>query len=125
MTDRLVRPTAWVGAPWMRGGRDPVRGLDCWGLVLLCLPGVPDYAGDATARAELARATVEGWADPRWRPLAAPRDLCLVMLDRTHAGVWWRGHAVHATETDGVRADPARDLARLGFPSPTFLEWVP
>jgi len=125
MTDeRDLDPSRWQGVPWLRGGRDPRVGLDCWGLVLLCLPGVPDYAGDAVERAALARATAAGWEDPRWRPLAEPRDLCLAMLDRTHAGVVWRGHVVHATEC-GVRIDPLRDLPGIGYRAARFLEWRP
>ncbi|MDF2232168.1 hypothetical protein P2H44_06340 [Albimonas sp. CAU 1670] len=121
----VMDPAALVGAPWLRGGRDPLGGIDCWGVVLLCIPGVPDYAGDAQARMELAVAFAKGWRDERWRRLAAPRDRCLVMLEPTHAGVFWRGYVVHATRADGVRADPASELSACGFPSPTFMEWRP
>ena len=119
-----MRPTSLVGAPYMHLGRDPVRGIDCWGVVLLCKSGVPDYAFDPAARAAFARSVLEAWRDARWVELEEPADRCLVMLDRSHAGVWWRGRVVHATREDGVRSDPAGDLPLLGYRAPRFGEWI-
>ena len=120
-----ISPAPYVGTPWRRLGRDPKVALDCWGLVMLCLPGVPDYASGSLTLIALVRATAAGWEDPRWRALSGPSHGCLVMLDRTHAGVLWQGRVFNAIEPDGVRADPLEDLPTLGFRRPTFAAWEP
>lgn len=123
-----MTPDELIGVPWRSGGRDPATGLDCWGVVRACVPVVPDYATSPDDTLAVARAWIEGRRDTRWRELLEPRDGCIVSMGprgrATHAGVWWKGRIVHATREQGVRADPAGEMAMLGYPELQFAEWV-
>jgi len=123
-----MTPDTLVGVPWRSGGRDPAAGLDCWGVVMACCPGVPDYGASPDDAMALARAFLTGSADPRWRALREPLDGCVVAMGpagrSTHVGIWWRGYVVHATREQGVRADPARELPALGYSETRFHEWA-
>lgn len=118
-----MMPLELVGVPWRAGGRD-CGGVDCWGVVRLCVPNAPDYAASPDDARALVAAFAGGFRDERWRPLAAPRDGCVVSLGLRHVGVWWRGYVIHATREAGVRADPAEDMPGLGYVPVRCWEWA-
>lgn len=125
-----MTPDDLIGVPWAPGGRDPASGLDCWGVVRACLPGIPDWDISPSDALAVARAFRASRADPQWAAVSEPSDLCVVTLGfpapapHSHAGVWWRGGVVHATP-QGVRRDLPSDLAYSGFPCLRFYRWTP
>jgi len=85
----------YQGVPYKTDGRDPAEGLDCFGLVSLLIPGVPEYE-DLT---EEVRAN--------WKAVDKPEPVDVVVMirpDRTrHIGVYLEsGLVVHASEKHGV-----------------------
>lgn len=91
-----------VGTPYQWGGRDPASGLDCWGLVRLLHPGLPDYAAtdstDASAQMDSERA--------RYRRVESPQVGDVLLFGRgrpRHVGVLvLPGRVLHAAKTVGV-----------------------
>lgn len=75
------RALALVGAPFLLGGRDPARGIDCIGLAALALGGAPDLPAGYRLRGG-SGARWHGWFERHGfeRVLAAarPGDLVLV-----------------------------------------------
>lgn len=101
-----VQLTQLVGVPFLSGGRDRARGLDCWGLVLeasraLFGRDLPDYPGYSDARQVCDVAPLfEARAD--WEPIkdgAEPVGSIIVLRiagHATHAGlVVKRGYMLH------------------------------
>jgi len=97
----------FIGVPFISHGREPARGLDCWGLVLAAsreLFGreLPDYAGYCDARqvADVAPlfAARADWCE-RASGLEKPGDVVVLRIigHATHAGLVVRpGVMLHA-----------------------------
>lgn len=136
---------AWVGTPYVVGGRDRT-GADCWGLALAyyraCL-GVelPDWRladgaapGDdmdgflARAAAAIANAERETDRDATAVRLEQPEDHAVIVCHRlrgaSHVGVVVPGGRVlHTTERLGAVCEPLAAFAR-NFPRFTCWRWI-
>lgn len=58
--DYVLEAAKYTGTPWLKGGRDPKVGLDCYGGVMLLARELfgkilPDFAYDLSTREEEAR----------------------------------------------------------------------
>ena len=100
-----------IGIPFVDGGRDAKKGLDCWGLVKEAFRRqgyeVPDYNISAAEAADIA-GTMKKQEDD-WIHLDGPRVGCLVLLRLTpglwanHVGIYiGDGRFLHAYLPTGV-----------------------
>lgn len=106
-----------IGIPFVDGGRDPKKGLDCWGLVKEAFRRqgyeVPDYNISAAEAADIA-GTMKKQEDD-WIHLDEPHVGCLVLLRLTpglwanHVGIYiGDGRFLHAYLPTGVCIDRLR-----------------
>ncbi len=104
-----------VGRRFVNGGRDMVKGLDCWGLVMEVFKRygitIPDFTVDAFAYQAIDALVGESAESRIWEEVYRPtdRDAPLVVLMRmhpglvTHAGVFLGdNHIIHTMEATGV-----------------------
>lgn len=106
-----------IGIPFADGGRDPKKGLDCWGLVKEAFRrqgyAVQDYNISAAKAANIAWTMKKQEND--WIHLNEPRVGCLVLLRLTprlwanHVGIYiGDGKFLHAYLPTGVCIDRLR-----------------
>lgn len=106
-----------IGIPFVDGGRDAKKGLDCWGLVKEAFRRqgyeVPDYNISAAEAADIA-GTMKKQEDD-WIHLDGPHVGCLVLLRLTpglwanHVGIYiGDGRFLHAYLPTGVCIDRLR-----------------
>jgi hypothetical protein len=129
LADNLVNRL--VGLPWLKGGRDPVNGFDCWGffkwfyehhLGVTLSYDYPFQPGD-TRNIVLAfkEATSEKGG---WVKLDKPDDYCAVALSKNkkihHVGVWFNNGCLHATTGLGVVHNTLQQLKRNGYTKVEF-----
>ena len=106
-----------IGIPFVDGGRDAKKGLDCWGLVKEAFRRqgyeVPDYNISAAEAADIAGAMKKQEDD--WIHLDEPQVGCLVLLRLTpglwanHVGIYiGDGRFLHAYLPTGVCIDRLR-----------------
>ena len=106
-----------IGVPFVDGGRDAKKGLDCWGLVKETFRRqgyeVPDYNISAVEAADIA-GTMKKQEDD-WIHLDEPCVGCLVLLRLTpglwanHVGIYvGDGRFLHAYLPTGVCIDRLR-----------------
>lgn len=128
--DPDVFVNAWVGVRFRWDGRD-MNGVDCWGLVMRyyrdCLAvELPDWTRGARP-AGAVKDTFEAEVPRHWRPIAAPRSGCLVLVAPSrrpaHIGVFWRGGVLHAALGRGVVWENLAAFSRA-YPSREFGEYV-
>lgn len=100
----------YVGAPWRAGASGPHE-YDCWGLVRAVYRErlgieLPAIEADALSVRSCAQAFSGAAERARWREIAAPRELCAVLLGRgthaVHVGLWCEGAVLHAVRGAGV-----------------------
>ena len=126
-----------VGVPFLEHGRDPRKGLDCWGLVRTVysrvgieLPDRPEYMAvdvmDSGAVSGLMKIQ-----EPRWKKIVCPQVPCVVALSiscgswANHVGVYvGEGKFVHAYRLSGVVVDRISHWRSriIGFYKPGWLD---
>ena len=151
LAPRPKKPIDAAGIPYVRRGRDPSRGLDCWGLVSCLRPDLPRmffHLGSPAVDAALWAAitdpkrrhmrlaemiSVHG-QDPRWRRLSKPEVGCLVWFLQTrgigedHVGLCEAGPdgeptvLLHMVDGAGLRRWPIN--TRL-HQARYYLRWEP
>ena len=100
-----------IGTPFVSGGRDVAKGLDCWGLAMevfrQCGIELPDFVVDAFAFRVIDSLIGEAAVSRSWEEVYRPQDedAPLVVLMRihphliTHAGVFLGdGKVIHTME---------------------------
>ena len=111
-----------IGIPFVNGGRDPKKGLDCMGLTIAARKklgqSMPDFKVDCYASAKIfATFTME--AASHWQKLDAPEIGCVVaiafdeeMPDQVqHLGVYiGKDNFIHTLEKTGSIISSVNDL---------------
>jgi cell wall-associated NlpC family hydrolase len=110
--------SSFVGIPYLRGGRDVKKGVDCYGLcLLLCKEkgiDLPDYFGVPEKVEELHRTILEGRA--LFERISFAEEGCLVALSIrppliTHIGyVISNNEFIHITEKSRSIISKLNDL---------------
>lgn len=120
-----------VGAPYKRNGRDPVTGIDCWGLTALVLRrmgfNVTKDAEPENLALSCQRMTEET-TSPDWQ-ISDGRIGDVVALFRhetvVHVGVVVTDGVLHTTRGVGAVIQSARALQRtFGYSDMKFYRWV-
>lgn len=98
--DRHVDVKDLIGRKFVNGGRDVIKGLDCWGLVMEVFKRygieIPDFTVDAFSYAAVDALTKKAKGSHLWEEVYTPwdKEAPLVVLMRmhpkliTHAGVF-------------------------------------
>ena len=110
-----------VGIPYVTGGRDPVVGVDCVGLLELALErfGIRWRCFVNTEDAEAMADTLSRQqCSPIWRKIeeaeARPGDV--VVLNRHHVGILVDGGVLHSTRGHGSCIQSVTALRRSRYP---------
>jgi cell wall-associated NlpC family hydrolase len=118
----------FIGIPFLEGGRDPARGLDCWGLVAAAsrdLYGInlPSYAGcyatplDYDELRRLIDGEMSPWVDVTGQERAGDVALLRVRGRPVHVGLvtakGWMLHVEAGCETVQERYDGPQWKRRL------------
>jgi cell wall-associated NlpC family hydrolase len=112
-----------IGTPFVWGGRDPAHGLDCWGLVLQLVPGLPDYSAADQAGAQHMMTTLR--AEYRRVESPQPGDVLILGIGKRphHAGVLVEPNlVVHASRPLGTVAQPL-GLVKQSYPLIEAYRW--
>lgn len=101
--------------PFVDGGRDPRKGLDCWGLVRVVLRRMgidaPDYRHSAFASHDIGGTAAREMAGGAWAVVTSPKAGDVVCMDNDpavpgtvqHFGVYLGGNLfIHILQKTGV-----------------------
>lgn len=127
-------PENYLDIKWLSGGRDTVRGVDCWGLlrvVYIVEYGIalPEFAAPPGALA--SPATVETTIED-WREIIIPRPGDVVALGKLGQGFFHVGVYVdnavpcilHITTNSRAHVATLRSLYKQGFALKKFYRHV-
>lgn len=130
----LALATKLVGTPYLANGRNPVSGLDCWGLYWYFLtyfgkpvPDGYDYEFRSNSK-HLMILTESAKSNVRWKLLEKPVDLCLVAFSKkyvSHVGLWLEeaNMVLHATEDHGTVCEELLAIKRKRNLNYKFYQW--
>ena len=115
-----------IGIPFVWGGRDIERdgGLDCWGLVRLVRPEVPDYEADNMSDAAIVMRKKAG----DWARVMSPQVGDIVLMGRSsvphHAGILTEAGVLHTQRKTGSVIQSLTLLRRpFLYPLMRFYRW--
>ncbi len=126
----MVKLTNLIGIPFVSKGRDPVLGMDCWGLVMHVFGRygitLPDFKIEASNLQRIDIITHEAVGHSSWEGVPNPTegDVPLVVLMQihptyvTHAGIYIDNNRImHTMEATGVVISKRATLASriVGF----------
>ena len=128
MSDKLPNLADLIGVPFLDKGRDPKRGLDCWGLVLEVQRrignAVPDYAVTSCYASGECDAWVRGESvGGKWVDVDEPLPGDIVVMETNpnmpgcidHCGVFiGGGRFIHAIQKHEVSAPKLRLASMFG-----------
>lgn len=115
-----------IGIPWKKGGRNPSKGLDCWGFLkyfytqILDINIDYDYPYQPGDTKNIVKSFTKATSkEGGWTKLDKPKNFCAVALSQNkrihHVGIWFNGGCLHATEGLGVVYNNISDLKRNGY----------
>jgi probable lipoprotein NlpC len=123
----------YVGIPYLKGGRDPREGLDCFGLCRLIYAQeygiqLPDWQTDQIQLKEIDKAIAGQVTSGTFTQVDTPADGDFVVCLRTklahHLGLYYGGGVLHTATGKGTIYEPLSRFQR-DYVKVIFGDWTP
>lgn len=123
----------YIGVPYLPGGRDPARGLDCYGLVRAVYRELgrelPDWQGDSEDLRAVTNSLLHAVdAEEYAVPVERPENYDFVLVKRRalpwHIGVYLQGSVLHAERGVGVSFVELGRFLQAQGPNVEYARWA-